>query len=96
MGEEIEGLPLQYAKNCETHVFHMHFVNIDISLVMKFTFLKLDTIQVAKIQCEGILTQSFYIDLISGFILCGKVDFQNNYNKIKMFPIFCTKIITST
>ena len=72
-------------------MIHIHFVNIDTSLVMKLTFLKL-AIHVAEIQCKGRLSQNFDIDLSYGFILCGIVDSQNDYKKIQKFPVFHTKI----
>ena len=52
MRESIEGLPLKYADNWETHVFNNHFLNMDFSLVTKLTIMKF-AIHVAGTHWEG-------------------------------------------
>ena len=43
-----KGLLLKYAEKWETHVFHIYFLNMDISLLMKLTLIKI-AIHVAEI-----------------------------------------------
>ena len=56
----MEIYPLKYTENWETHVFYISFLNMDISLVMKLTFMKL-AIHDAEIHCEGRVSQKFDI-----------------------------------
>ena len=53
-------LPFRYAENWETHVFHIHFLNMDIALVIKVTNMKI-AIHVAEIHCDGGVSQNFDI-----------------------------------
>ena len=62
------------------HVFHIHFFNMDISLVIKVTIMKID-LHVAEIHCEGRVSQNFDIGPSFYSILCRRVDFQKSYKK---------------
>ena len=90
-----EWLPFRYAENWETHFFHIHFLNMDISLVIKVTIMKI-AIHVAEIDCKGRVSQNFDIGPSFYCILCRKVDFQKSYKKILKLLVFCSKIKTMT
>ena len=75
--------------------FHIHFLNMDISLVIKVTIIKI-AIHVAEIHCEGRMSQNFDIGPSFYIILCRRVDFQKSYKKIQKLPLFCSKIKTRT
>ena len=67
-------LPLKCAENCEKLIFHMYFFNMDISLIMKMTGMKI-AIHVAEIRWEGRVSQNFDIGLSFCLILCRKLNF---------------------
>ena len=71
----------------------MHFLNMDISLVFKVTIMKIG-IHVAEINCEGRVSQIFYISPSFYFTLCRRVDLQKSCKKIQKLPVFCSKIKT--
>ena len=70
--------------------FHIHFLNMDISLVIKVTIMII-SIHVAEIHCEGRVSQNFDIGPRFYFILCRRVDFQKSYKKIQKLPFFALK-----
>ena len=67
-------LPLKCAENGEKHIFHIYFLNMDISLIMKITGMKI-AIHVAEIRWEGRVSQNFDIGLSFCLILCRKLNF---------------------
>ena len=69
--------------------FHIHFFNMNISLVIKVTIMKI-AIHVAGIHYEGRVSQNFDIGPSFYFILCRRVDFQKSYKKIQKLSVFCS------
>ena len=74
-------LPLKCAENCEKHIFHIYFLNMDISLIMKITGMKI-AIHVAEIRWEGRVSQNFDIGLSFCLILCMKIELLKKIQKI--------------
>ena len=67
--------------NCETHIFHIYFFNIeDCSLIMRFTSMK-TPIHDAETHWEGNSSHNFDIGLSFNSILCRRMEFQNYYKK---------------
>ena len=71
------------------------FLNMDISLVIKLIIMKIAK-HVPEIHWEGNLSQNVDICLSSCFILCRRVDFQQDLDKIQKLPVFSSKIKTRT
>ena len=72
--KKTEGLPLEYAENLEIHIFHMDFFNMDFSLIMKLTGMKI-AMYVAETHWEGRVSQNFEIDLSFSFMIFRRVNF---------------------
>ena len=68
----------------------MHFLNSDISIVIKVTIMKI-AIHVAEIHWEGRVSQNVDIGHSLYFILCRRVDFQKVTKKYKSCPFFAIK-----
>ena len=86
---------MKYPKNCEKHIFHIHFLNMDISLVIKLIIMKIAK-HVPEIHWEGRVSHNFDKGLSFCFILCRRVDFQKDYKKIQKLPVFSSRIKTRT
>ena len=71
--------------------FHIHFLNMDISLIMTVTCLEI-SIYNTKTHLEGSVSQNFDLGFSFHFIVCRRLDFAKNYKKIQKFPVFCHKI----
>ena len=69
-----EGLPLEYADNWEIHIFHIYFLNMDFSLIMKLTGMKI-AMYVDGTHWEGRVSQNFDIDLSFSFMIFRRVKF---------------------
>ena len=65
-------------EHCEENIFHTHFFNMDISLVIKLIIMKIAK-HVPEIHWEGRMSQYVDIGLSFCFILCRRVDFQKDY-----------------
>ena len=68
---------MKYPKNCEKHIFHIHFFNMDISLDIKLIIMKIAKL-VPEINWEGRVSQNFDIGLSFCFISYRRVDFQKD------------------
>ena len=95
MRGQTEGLSLKYPENSEKHIFHINVLNMDISLVIKLIIMKIAK-HVPEIHWERSMSQNFDIGLSFCLILCRRVDFQKDYNKIQKLPVFSSKIKTRT
>ena len=62
------------------HIFHIHFFNMDILLVIKVTIVQIVK-RVPEIHCEGRVSQNFDIGPSFYFIFCRRVDFQKKLQK---------------
>ena len=82
---------MKCVKNEEKHIFHIYFLNMDISLIMKITGIKL-AIHVAEIRLEGRVSQNFDIGLRFCFMLCRRLNFfKKNTKNHKSYPFFALK-----
>ena len=70
----LEGLPLECAENWEKHIIHIFFLNMNISLIMNITGMKI-AIHVAETRLEGNVSQYFDIGLSFCVILCRRLNF---------------------
>ena len=78
------------SENWEKHIIHIYFFNMDISLIMNITGMKIAT-HVAENRLEGIVSQNFDISLSFCFILCRRLNFQKYYKKSQKLPFFSLK-----
>ena len=75
MKSKIKWLPLKYAQNRTILIFHIYFLNKDISLNMKITCLKM-AIHVFETHLERNLSQNVDIGLSLNFIAFEVGDFN--------------------
>ena len=72
--KKTKGLPFNCAKDSEKHIFHIYFLNMDISLIMTITGMEI-AIHVAETHLEGRVSQNFDIGLSFCFIVCRRLNF---------------------
>ena len=75
--------------------FSIYFVNMDISLIMRLTIMKI-AIHVTETDWEGRVSQNLDTGLSFCFILCRKVDFPNKNLQNTKNAHFCSKNKTRT
>ena len=63
---------IKCAENWEKQISHKHFFNMDISLIMKITGMKI-AIHVAETRLEGRVSQNFDLGLRFCFISCRRL-----------------------
>ena len=86
---------LKYAENMEILIFHKFILNMNISLIMRLTCLKIVR-HVFKTHLEGRVSQNFDICLSFNLIAFRRVDFPKITKKSQKLPVFCSKIKTRT
>ena len=86
---------MKCAENWEKQIFHIYFFNMDISLIINITVIKI-AIHVAETCLEGRVSQNCYIGLRFYFILCRRLNLKNKYKKSQMLPVVCPTIKTRT
>ena len=84
-----------HVQNGKIHIFHKHFLNMNISFIMPFEIL-IFFVYVGKTYFEGSVSQNFDIGLSFCFIVCRRWNFAKNEKKSQKLPVFCHKIKTRT
>ena len=79
--------------NMKTHIFHVYFFNMDISLVIAPISLKF-CICIAEIYMEGRVSQNLYLGLSLCFMQCRRRHFEKKYKKTQKLPVFYHKMKT--
>ena len=95
MKKYTERLSLKCTENLKTLIFHIYFLNMDISLIMIPICLK-TAIHVSKTHMEGSMSQNNDIGLRFCFTAYGRGDFRKIYKKSGKLPFFCCKRKTRT
>ena len=72
-------------------IFHTYFLNMDISLIVRLTCLKI-VIHVFRIHLERNLSQNFDICLSFNLVAFRRGDLKKNTIKSQKLPVFCYKI----
>ena len=78
---------LKYAENMKILIFHEFILNMNISLIMRLTCLKMVR-YVLKTDLEGRVSQNFDICLSLNLIAFRRGDFQKNTKKSQKLPVF--------
>ena len=91
----IKWLLLKYAENKKILIFLIYFLNKDISLDMRLTYLKM-AMHVYETHLEGRVSQNFDIGLSLNFIACRSGRFKKNTKNSQKLPVFCSKMKTRT
>ena len=73
---------LKYAENRKILIFHIYFMNMDISLIMRLTCLK-TAIHALRINLEGIMSPNF--DILLSFSLIAFRRGDNKNTKVTRF-----------
>ena len=74
--------------NMKIHIFHVYFVNMDISLIIAVFMC------IADIYMEGSVSQNFDLGLSFCFMQCRRRHFEKKYNKSQKLHVFYHKIKT--
>ena len=75
----------------KTHIFHVYFLNMDISLIIAPISLRI-WMCIAEIYMEGSVSQNFDLELSFCFMQCRRRHFEKEYNKNhKSYPFFIIK-----
>ena len=81
---------LKYAENMEILIFHKFILNMNISLIIRLTCLKIVR-HVLKTYLEGMVSQNFDICLSFNLIAFRRGDFQKITKNHKSYPFFALK-----
>ena len=81
--------------NLKILIFHIHFFNMDISLIIALICLK-TCMCIAEICMEGRMSQHFDLGLIFRFMPYRIRNFERKYKNSQNLPVFCDKIKTRT
>ena len=73
----------------EIHIFHKFILNMNISLIMRLTCLKIVR-HVFKTHLEGRVSQNVDICLSFNLIAFRRGDFQKITKKSQKLPVFCS------
>ena len=84
-----------YAEKRKILIFHKHFWNMDISLIIRLTCLKI-AMHVFRIHLERSVSQNLDLGLSFNLVAFRRGDFQQFTIKSQKLPVFCTKIKTKT
>ena len=76
--------------NLKILIFHIYFLNIDISLIIALISLK-TCICIARICMEGSVSQNFELGLSSCFMICRRRNFEKNTKIHKSYAFFTIK-----
>ena len=79
--------------NLKTDIFHVHFFNMDISLNIAPTSLKI-CMCITEIYMERRVSQNFDLGLSFGFMQCRRRHFFLEIQKSQKLPVFYHKIKT--
>ena len=79
--------------NLKTHIFHVYFLNMDISLIIALTSLKM-YMCIAEICMEGSMSQKFDLGLSFCFMQCRRRHLKKKVQKSQKLPVFYHKIKT--
>ena len=79
--------------NLKTHIFHVYFFNMDISLIIAPISLKI-CICIAETYMEGSVSQNFDLGISFCFMQCRRRRFIKKYKKSQKLPVFYHKIKT--
>ena len=77
--------------NLKILIFHVYFLNMDISLIIA-----LICMCIAEICMEGRVSQNFDLGLSFCIMPYRKRKFERKYKKLQKLPVFCHKIKTRT
>ena len=86
----MKGLALKYAENKKILIFHIYFLNMDISLIMRLTCMK-TAMHVPETHLEGRVSQNIYIGLSLDLMACRRGEFKKNTKNHKSYPFFALK-----
>ena len=81
---------LKYAENIEILIFHKFILNMNITLIIRLTCLKIVR-HVLKTHLEGRVSQNFDICLSFNLIAFRRGDFQKITKNYKSYPFFALK-----
>ena len=76
--------------NMKTHIFHVYFFNMDISLIIAPISLKI-CMCIAEIYMEGSVSQNLYLGLGLCFMQCRRRHFEKKVQKNASYPFFIIK-----
>ena len=80
-----------WVQNWKIIIFHIHFLNIDISLAMALTYLKTST-HIANTHLEGSVSQNVDIYFSFYFLLSRSMDYEKKYKKVtKVTEVGCDR-----
>ena len=79
--------------NLKTHIFHVYFLNMDISLIIASISLKM-CMCIAETYMEGSVSQDFDLGISFCFMQCRRRHFEKKYKKSQKLPVFYHKIKT--
>ena len=79
--------------NLKTHIFHVYFLNMDISLIIAPISLK-SCMCIAETYMEGSVSQNSDLGLSFCFMQCRRRHFEKEYKKSQKSPVFYHKIKT--
>ena len=79
--------------NLKTHIFHVYFFNMDISLIIALTSLKM-CMCIAEICMKGSVSQNFDLGLSFCFMQCRRRHFEKKVQKSQKLPVFYHTIKT--
>ena len=74
-------------------IFHVNFLNMDISLIKALICLKM-CMCISEICMEGSVSQNVDLGLSFCFMLCRRWNFGKKYKKSQKLPVFYHKIKT--
>ena len=77
----------------KTHMFHVYFFNMDISLIIAPISLTI-CMCIAEIYMEGRVSQNFDLGLSFCFMQCRRRHFEKKYKKSQKLSVFYHKIKT--
>ena len=72
--------------NLKTHIFHVYFLNMDISLIIAHISLKI-CMCIAEICMEGSVSQNFDLGLSFSFMQCRRRHFEKKVQKSQKLPV---------
>ena len=76
--------------NLKIPIFHVYFFNMDISLIIALTSLKI-CMCIAEICMKGRVSQNFDLGLSFCFMQCRKRHFEKKYKNHKSYPFFLSE-----
>ena len=81
--------------NLKILIFHVYFLNMDISLIIALIALK-TCMYISGICMEGSVSQNFELGLSFCLMVCRRRNFEKKYKNSQKLPVFYHKIKTRT